>query len=355
MDRLAEYLRRYSKWRQILLTLVILLIITVIASLNVGYASISWTKILHIILSINPFPREPVINPSYTEAEKLIITEIRLPRIAASILVGMGLSNAGVIFQGIFKNPMADPYVIGVSSGAALGAALAIVLGIGFQFFGLDTVTIMAFLLALATVFVVYNISKVGGQVQVLTLLLSGIAVSIFLSAILSILQFKAGVELHRLVFWLMGGFSMVEWRDVWSILPTACLGLILSYFFARDLNILTLGYEEAQHLGVDVERTKMILIAIGALVTATSVSISGLIGFVGLIIPHITRILVGSDHRVLIPSSVLMGAIYLTLCDSIARVIFIPADLPVGIVTALFGGPFFVYLIRSKRGKYSF
>lgn len=330
------------------------MILTTIISLNVGYTNIPWSRIFNIILNRIPLLKDFIVTPNYSEGEKLIITEIRLPRIFASILVGMGLSTAGVIFQGIFKNPMADPYVIGVSSGAALGAALAIILGVGFQIFGLNTISIMAFILALTTVFIVYNISKVGGQVPVLTLLLSGIAVSIFLSAILSILQVMSGVELHRLVFWLMGGFSMVEWQAVQSIFPMTCLCIVLSYFFARDLNIMTLSSEEAQQLGVNIERTKVILIAIGALVTAAAVSISGLIGFVGLIIPHIMRIIVGSDHRILIPSALLTGAIFLTLCDSIARVIFIPSELPVGIVTALFGGPFFIYLIRTKRGHYS-
>jgi iron complex transport system permease protein len=355
MNRLIEYQRRYIKHTRIVLTLIILLIITSFISLTIGYASISWDKILKIIFNEIPFLNELVINNNFTEGEKVIITEIRLPRIVASILVGMGLSNAGVIFQGIFKNPMADPYVIGVSSGAAFGAALAIVLGIGFQFFGFSTISIMSFILALVTVFVVYNISKIRGEVQTLTLLLSGIAVSIFLSAAISILQVKAGVELHRLVFWLMGSFSVVKWSEVWSVFPFICVGLISTLFFARDLNIITLSTKEAQHLGVDIERTKMILIVIGSLVTAASVSISGLIGFVGLIIPHITRMLVGPDHRILITSSILLGAAFLTFCDSIARVIFIPSDLPVGIITALFGGPFFIYLLRTKRGNTRF
>jgi len=346
--------RRYGRWKCIVLGLIALLSLVTILSLNVGFAQIPISHIVRILVNGVPILGNPDSTSGFLESERLIITQIRLPRILAGILVGISLAASGAVFQGVFRNPMADPYILGVSSGAALGAALAIVLKVGFTFFGIDAVPIMAFIGAVAASFMVYNIARVGARTPVVTLLLSGIAVSIFLSALVSMLQLVAGWELHNLVFWLMGGFSYAEWRDVWAILPLVCVGITLAYLFARDLNILALGEEEAQHLGVDVEKSKKILIVLGSLLTAAAVSISGLIGFVGLIVPHLTRILVGPDHRILIPSSLLTGAIFLVSCDALARVVFLPAELPVGIVTALSGGPFFIYLLRKRKGTYS-
>jgi len=349
----SGYLRRYRKWRQIIVALLALLVVVTVLSLNVGFAQIPISNIVRILIHEVPFVGNSLGGSGFSDSERLIITQIRLPRIFAGILVGVSLAASGAVFQGIFRNPMADPYVLGVSSGAALGAALAIVLRVGFTLFGIDTLSIMAFIGAVAATFTVYNIARVGSRTPVVTLLLSGVAVSIFLSAIVAILQVIAGWELHKLVFWLMGGFSYVKWKDVWGILPLTCLSVSLSYLFARDLNIMALGEEEAQHLGVNVERSRWILLALGSLATATAVSISGLVGFVGLIVPHLTRILVGPDHRILIPASLLTGAVFLISCDAIARVIFAPSELPVGIITALSGGPFFIYLLRKKKGNY--
>ncbi len=352
--REIEYLRRYRRWKYVVVVLSAVLGVGTILSLNVGFAQIPISHIVGILAGEVPILGNVHSSSGFPESERLIITQIRLPRIFAAILVGISLAASGAVFQGIFRNPMADPYVLGVSSGAALGAALAIVLRVGFTFFGIDTVPIMAFIGAAVATFTVYNIARVGARTPVVTLLLSGIAVSIFLSALVSMLQVVAGWELHKLVFWLMGGFSYAKWRDVWAILPLVCVGITLTYLFARDLNILALGEEEAQHLGVDVEKSKKILIVLGSLLTAAAVSISGLIGFVGLIVPHLTRILVGPDHRILIPSSLLTGAIFLVSCDALARVVFLPSELPVGIVTALSGGPFFIYLLRKRKGSYS-
>jgi len=350
----SGYLRRYRKWRQIIVALIALLVIVTVLSLNVGFAQIPISNIVRILIHEVPFVGNSLGGSGFSDSERLIITQIRLPRIFAGILVGVSLAASGAVFQGIFRNPMADPYVLGVSSGAALGAALAIVLRVGFTLFGIDALSIMAFIGAVAAALIVYNIARMGSRTPVVTLLLSGVAVSIFLSAIVAILQVIAGLELHKLVFWLMGGFSYVKWKDVWGILPLTCLSVSLSYLFARDLNIMALGEEEAQHLGVNVERSRWILLALGSLATATAVSISGLVGFVGLIVPHLTRILVGPDHRILIPASLLTGAVFLISCDAIARVIFAPSELPVGIITALSGGPFFIYLLRKKKGNYS-
>jgi iron complex transport system permease protein len=349
-----SYLRRYRRWGQIIVALIVLLVIVAVLSLNVGFAQIPISNIIRILIHEVPLVGNLFGGSGFSDSERLIVTQIRLPRIFAGILVGVSLAASGTVFQGIFRNPMADPYVLGVSSGAALGAALAIVLRVGFTLFGINALSIMAFIGAVATTLIVYNIARVGSRTPVVTLLLSGIAVSIFLSAIVAILQVIAGWELHKLVFWLMGGFSYITWREVLGILPLSCLSVSLMYLFARELNIMALGEEEAQHLGVEVERSRWILLALGSLATAAAVSISGLVGFVGLIVPHLTRILVGPDHRILIPASLLAGAIFLISCDAVARVIFAPSELPVGIITALSGGPFFIYLLRKKKGSYS-
>jgi iron complex transport system permease protein len=347
------YLKRYVKWKKILLVLILLCLGFFIVSLNIGFMQIPLNHIVEIFISEIPFLKKFIPIKSFSELEKTIILGIRLPRVLASFLVGLSLASSGVVFQGIFRNPMADPFIIGVSSGAALGAALAIVLKAGIGILGYYTIPVMAFLGSLLALFITYNISKVGSIIPITTLLLSGIAVSIFFSSIVAMLEVIAGAELHPLVFWLMGGFSYIEWKDVLLAFPLILLSEIVIYAFARDLNLMLLGEEEAKHLGVSVEKTKKILIIFSSLITATSVSLSGIIGFVGLIVPHIARILIGPDHRILIPASMLVGGIFLMVCDSLARIAMLPSELPVGIITALSGGPFFIYLLRKKKGSY--
>jgi len=348
------YFERVFRWKLITAILVVALMLSIVFSLNVGFAQIPFPTVMRILVGKMPLLGNLVDSTNVSLVEEMIIIQIRMPRILAGALVGAALAAAGVVYQGIFMNAMADPYVLGVSAGAAVGASLAIVLGVGFTFLGLSTVPILAFAGSLMAVFVVYNVSRVGSKVPVTTLLLSGIAVSIFLSAIVAVLQVIAGERLHVVVFWLMGGFSYVEWKDVLAVLPLVCIGAVAAYFYARDLNILSLGEETAQHLGVDVERVKQLLLIFGSLITAAAVSISGLIGFIGLIIPHMTRILVGPDHRILLPTSIIAGATFLVICDAVARVVVSPVELPVGVITALSGGPFFVYLLRKKKGIYA-
>lgn len=350
----TAYSERVSRWKLMVIILTVALMLTIVLSLNVGFAQIPFSTVLMILAKRMPFLGNLVNLSNVSYVEETIIIQIRMPRILAGALVGAALAVAGVVYQGVFKNPMADPYVLGVSAGAAVGASLAIVLGIGFTLLGLSTVPILAFAGSLIAVFIVYNISRVGSRVPVTTLLLSGIAVSIFLSAIVTVLQVIAGGRLHVIVFWLMGGFSYVEWKDVWAVLPLVCLGAVATYFYARDLNILALGEETAQHLGVDVERVKKLLLIFGSLITAAAVSISGLIGFIGLIIPHMTRILIGPDHRILLPTSIIVGATFLVICDAVARVVVSPVELPVSVITALSGGPFFIYLLRKKKESYA-
>jgi iron complex transport system permease protein len=303
-----------------------------------------------------PFLNNLVDSSGLDVTYDVIISQIRLPRIICGALVGVALATAGVVYQGIFRNPMADPYVIGASTGASLGSALVFVLGIGVAVFGVNSVQVLAFVGALVTVLFVYTLSKVGSKVPVTTLLLTGIAVSLFQNAIVTYLKTVASDQvLHGLTYWLIGSLSSTEsWDNVFAILPFVVVGFIIAYLYSRDLNILALGEDQAQHLGVEIEKVKRILLISGALMTAAAVSISGLIGFVGLIIPHLTRVLVGPDHRILIPTSALVGSSFLMMCDAVSRVIMGSGEAPVGIITAFAGAPFFIYLLRRKRKGYS-
>jgi iron complex transport system permease protein len=354
----STYFRRTSRWKLILVLLIFALIATVIVSINVGYAQISFTDILTILGKQIPFLNGFTNSSTIRPADESIILQIRLPRILAGVLVGAALAAAGVLYQGVFKNPMADSYVLGVSAGAAVGASFTILFGASFVFFGLRLVQVAAFLGALSAMFLVYNISRVGSRVPVSTLLLCGIAVNFFLFAVVGLLEVIAGDELHSIVFWLIGGFSNVLWKDIWAMLPFIVIGVVLAYFYARDLNLLAMGEETAHHLGVNVERSKQILLVLASMITAAAVSICGLVGFVGLMIPHVTRLVIGPDHRILLPTSTIIGAIFLVICDDLARVVATPfastLELPVGIITMLFGAPFFIFLFKKKKQSYA-
>jgi iron complex transport system permease protein len=350
----TAYTKRSKRWKLTLIGLIIALILTVIVSLDIGYALIPFSEILSILGKQVPILSGHIDPNAFSSVNQAIILDIRLPRILSAVIIGAALATSGVIFQGVFKNPMADPYVLGVSAGASLGTGIGMLYGAGLSFLGFPIVPVAAFIAALVTIFVVYNISRVGSRVPEMTLLLSGIAVTIFLSAIFQIMQILApNTKLHALVYWLIGGVTNISWNIWWSIFPFIFVSIILSYFFARDLNMIALGEDTAQHLGVNTERTKKLLLALAAMMTAAAVSVSGLIGFVGLMIPHITRLIVGPDHRILMPVSVIVGAIFLVVCDAIARIATGATELPVGAITALAGGPFFIFLLRKKKLSY--
>ncbi len=363
----STFFRRTSRWKFILILLIFALFATVVVSLNVGYAQISFTDILKILGKQIPILNGYVdsslaaLSPDELntfQAHAGIILQIRLPRILAGVLVGAALAAAGVLYQGVFKNPMADSYVLGVSAGAAVGASFSILFGISSFVFGLRLVQVAAFLGALFAMFLVYNIARVGSRVPVTTLLLCGIAVNFFLFAVVGLLEVIAGDELHAIVFWLVGGFSNVLWRDIWAVLPFIIIGTVTAYFYTRDLNLLAMGEETAHNLGVNVERAKLVLLVLASLITGAAVSISGLVGFVGLMIPHVTRLVIGPDHRILLPTSTIIGAIFLVICDDLARVVATPfastLELPVGIITMLFGAPFFILLFKKKKQSYA-
>jgi len=342
-----NYLKKIFHWKLIITYLTVSLGLTIILATTLGAAHISPFTVFKILLAKLPLIKN-LITPSWTIGEATIILQIRLPRIILGVLVGAALSIAGTTMQGLFKNPMADPYIVGISSGAALGAISTIVFGL--TIFGMYTIPLMAFIGAAAAIFLVYNIASVRRKLPVSTLLLAGIAVTLFLSAIISLMMYISGEKLHGIVFWLMGGLWGRNWNHVMMAFPFIFLGAIIIYIFARDLNVMLLGEEPAQHLGIEVETLKKIIILSTSLITAAAVSVSGIIGFVGLIIPHAMRILVGPDHRILLPSSALVGGIFLVWADTLARTIISPIELPVGIITALFGAPFFIYLLRTRK-----
>lgn len=342
--------RNKTKYNLIVTILLIFLIFSIGLFTTIGTAKVSVLDIFKIIASKIPLINNYIDVSNIPDSTKSIIWNLRLPRVLLGGIIGASLSVAGAAFQGMFKNPMADPYVLGISSGAALGATLAIVFKIDVSFFSISSITIFAFIGALLAVFTVYNIARVKNKVPVTTLLLAGVAVGQFLTAIISFIMILSDKDMVKITYWTLGSLSGKGWEPVIGIALPSTLGIIVISFFARDLNILLTGEESAQSLGVDVERTKTYILLLGTFITAISVSVCGIIGFVGLIIPHIVRILMGPDHRILLPASALLGSIFMIFADTIARTLISPIEIPVGIITALFGGPFFIYLLRSRK-----
>jgi iron complex transport system permease protein len=292
---------------------------------------------------------------TWTPADEVIVFTLRLPRVVAAALVGGALAVAGVVFQGLLQNPLADPYIIGTSGGAALGATIALSLPVQGLWFGFGLVPVLAFAGAMVAVLVVYNIARVGARAAVVTLLLAGFATSSMLAAVMSLLMLVSGATLRRIILWTMGGLAVTGWSQVAIVAPLVLGAMLVAGLFARDLNAFLLGEEEAAYLGVNVERRKLTLLLLGSLLTGAAVSLSGLVGFVGLVIPHVARLVLGPDHRLLLPASALVGAAFLVLADLLARSLLAPTEIPVGIVTALIGAPFFIYLLRRSKREYRF
>ena len=283
-----------------------------------------------------------------TETERAIILSLRVPRALLAGLVGAGLSVSGAIFQALLRNPLADPYILGVSSGAAVGAIIAILMGLSTLSIGLP---LASFIGALLTIFIVFNFGKQDGKIHPNTLLLAGVIIGSFLSAlIMFFISISQKEELHTIIFWLMGDFSFSNPQAVYMISPYIFFGFIFLYLRARQLNLILSGEESALQMGVDVERLKLISYLLASLITAASVSVCGLIGFVGLIVPHSVRLIFGPDHRLLLPSTALIGASFLIASDTFARTLLAPTELPVGVITAAFGGPFVIYLLRTRK-----
>jgi iron complex transport system permease protein len=289
---------------------------------------------------------------SWPDAWETVVFDIRLPRIVLAALVGAALAQGGVVYQGLFRNPLADPYLIGVSSGAGLGATAAIAFGLPVRWGGLGAVSLLAFAGALAATALVYFLSRIGGRSSAVTLVLAGVAVGAFLSSVTTFLMFYArdAFRTVHVLSWMMGSFALSSWTRVRLMGPVLAVGGGLLWAYAHRLNVLQLDDEQAQQLGVSVERTRVVLIVVATLVTSTAVSVCGVIGFVGLIVPHAVRLVWGPDHRFLLPMSALCGAGFLILADGLARALLSPTELPVGVVTAFCGAPFFLYLLRQRR-----
>ncbi len=320
-----------------------------------GAVSISLPDILKMTLNkiaIFDFPS------TWRAVDETILFQIRLPRVIGGALVGAALATSGVLFQGLLRNPMADPYIIGTSAGAALGATIAMILPINLAFLGFGLVPLVAFIGALATVILVYNLARVGGKTPIISMLLAGFVVSSLLAAVIAFMMSisdRLGLNLHSVYSFLMGHISVSNWGQIAVIAPLVIGGIIGARFFAFHLNAFSLGEEGAAYLGIEVERDKMLILALGSLLTAAAVSISGLVGFVGLVMPHAMRLSLGPDHRLLLPASALAGATFVVIADLLARTLLAPVEMPVGILTALIGAPFFLYLLRSSRREYAF
>jgi iron complex transport system permease protein len=281
-----------------------------------------------------------------------VLWSIRLPRVVLGVLVGGGLAVAGAALQGVFRNPLADPGLIGVSSGASLGAVAAIVLGIAAA--GSYTLPVLAFLGGVVATLAVYGVARFDGRTEVVTLLLTGLAVNALCGAAVGYLLFVADdQQLRGVVFWSLGSLGGATWPLVLAALPFVALAVLVLPLLARPLNLLLLGEREARHLGVEVERVRLLVIVLAALATGAAVAVAGIVGFVGLIVPHLVRLAAGPDHRVLLPASGLLGAALLLLADLFARTVAAPAELPLGVVTSLLGAPFFLWLLRRTRREH--
>ncbi|MBP6429053.1 MAG: iron ABC transporter permease, partial [Bacteroidales bacterium] len=286
---------------------------------------------------------------SFDENSLYIIQHLRLPRVIMCVLSGAGLAVCGAAYQAIFRNPLSDPYTLGISSGAALGAAIAIVLGLDVFFFSIGG---FAFSFALLTVFIIIRISSVGNRLHITTLLLAGISINFLIAAIISIIMVVNQDSMDKIIFWTMGSLSGSKFSDIAIVLPFVLIGIVIIRIYARELNALLTGNDTARSLGVNVERTKKLILFFSTLMIGVIVSYCGVIGFVGLIVPHIIRLLVGSDNRRIIPFSIFGGMIFMLVADIISRTAIAPSELPIGSITAVVGAPFFIYLLYNAKKK---
>lgn len=343
-----DYLNKRSRKILFILVLAATLVMTAIISMTLGASSVDFKTVIQVFGDV--FVR----NDTITEIQRDIVFSIRLPRIVTAILVGMALSNAGLLMQGIFQNPLVSPYTLGVSNGASFGASLAIVFGATFAFLNLGEflLPIFAFAFAVLTMMMVYGIAKVANNSSS-TLILAGVAIGYLFSALVSLIKYVSDMkDLPELVFWMMGSLSGVPTVGLVIMVFSIIISITLMMWFAWDLNIMSAGEETAVSLGVNYKKVRMMSFGISTLLTAVAVSFTGVIGFVGLVAPHITKMLIGNDYRYSVPAASLVGALLLLIADTIGRNIISPTILPVGIVTSMIGVPFFLYLIVRKRGK---
>lgn len=329
------------------------LLVAIVVATSAGAVRIPPASIVSMVLARTGLTHGPSEAPA---VEETIVFEVRLPRVVMAALVGAALSTAGVLFQALLRNPLADPYAIGTSGGAALGAALGMTVAARFGNDIIGAVPLLAFAGAVATTLLVYSLARVGGRTPITTLLLAGVIVSVtfgYAMSLLLLLSDRYGRDTRLMYAWLMGGVTTVRWTQAAVLGALVCGGCSIAWAWARRLNTLSLGEESAASVGLDVERFKTAVILVGSLLTAAAVSAAGLVGFVGLVVPHIARAIGGPNHTRLIPLAVLGGATFLVLADLLARTAAPPTEIPLGIVTAFAGGPLFLYLLRRSRHAY--
>jgi iron complex transport system permease protein len=339
-SELGRRIREATAWQAS--ALVVVLLGLLVASTGMGYIQIPPAAVVKIILC--KVSGAPESFADLNEIFPVVVMDVRLPRILTAALVGGGLAMSGVVFQGILLNPLADPYTLGVSAGAAFGAALALLMNLAAL--GVYSVPLCAFVGAVATLGAVIYLSAGSGGVSSNNLILSGIIVAAILSAGISFLKYVADEQVAVIIFWLMGSFASKTWGDVGLTAACVAAGLSVFLYYARELNLMSLGNQMASSLGVDTRRITLILLAVASVVAAVCVSVSGIIGFVGLLVPHILRLLSGPDNRRLVPLSFLAGALLLLGADTLTRAV-LPVEIPIGVLTALIGGPFFCYVFR--------
>lgn len=336
----------------IIIGLSIALAVLVVLCLQVGSEYITPIKILSLLghlLQSGDMSRESIGTTG------TILLHVRLPRVLLSIIVGASLASVGVALQALLRNPLADPYVLGISSGSALGASLAILFGIGTSFLALTALPLCGFVGGLISLIVVYRIGSSGGRLPVHSLLLAGVILNaIFTALIMFITSIMEPNRSFGMMAWLMGTLSTHVSSGLTVLLVYVLIGLLILYSQATTLNLMTLGEESARSLGVETERVKKLMFVTSAMVTGAVVSVSGMIGFIGMVVPHAVRLVLGADHRLLFPASALVGGMFLLLADTAARTLLSPTEIPVGIITALTGGPFFIYLLMRKKGALS-
>lgn len=338
-----------------LVVLVILLIVIALVATATGVAGVSVSDVARVILSkIIPGVQLATVS----DLAETIVMELRLPRICLAILAGLSLGGAGSVMQSVLRNPLVSPFTLGVSAGASLGAALAIVLGTsvlgsGFVISGKYLIVVNAFIFGSLTMLLIYGIAKIKGAVPE-TLLLAGVALSYLYQAGVSALKYFSDNEaLKDLTVWMMGGLWGASWETVIILLPIILICLILLERYAWDLNALGSGEEVAMSLGVNVDRVRLVTLVLATMMASSAIAFTGIIGFIGLVAPHLCRFIVGPDNRFLLPGAALMGAVILLLADTLARIVLAPIELPVGIVTSLIGAPFFLYMLLRKKHQY--
>ncbi len=328
-----------------------IVVLVVIFILSIGVGSVAIPPITTLLLLLNKIAGIGNISAIPTSVVDIIF-KIRLPHAFLFLMTGAALSGSGAAYQGLFRNPLADPFLIGVASGAGLGAVIAMVIPWSATLLGMYTIPLSAFCGALITVFIVYQLSRVGKRIPMTSLILAGVAISSFANALTSLLMLRSEEEVHRALSWLFGGGSMTGWQPVVVMIPYLLIGITCLVYSGHPLNVMQFGEDQAQQLGLSTNRVKLIVILAASLTTATAVAFSGIIGFIGLIVPHLIRLLWGTDYRHLIPLSFLGGGSVLLIADLLARTMFAPQVLPVGIVTALAGAPFFLWILRRVKGE---